>query len=179
MQRKGDGLDKYPVKIVDNRPDYMKQAHDTAPTNSAEDPSDPLHNKQGDILVVQPEHLTGTRPAAVTATQAGPSTSSSSSSSQQETGGPPLPSTQDLDQSAETAIAAGRVPPWRVEGNGPSMRSSIRVDDNSQDISWAQGATPRTLPPPVPLHPRTILTMRSSPTGPGEAQPGHHPLDRW
>ena len=45
------------------------------------------------------------------------------------------------------------------------MRSSVRVDDNSHDLSWVQGATPRTLPPPMPLHPRTVLSMRGTAAG--------------
>ncbi|CAE7248998.1 hypothetical protein AK812_SmicGene13783 [Symbiodinium microadriaticum] len=45
------------------------------------------------------------------------------------------------------------------------MRSSVRVDDNSHDLSWVQGVTPATLPPPTPLHPRTVLSMRGTATG--------------
>ena len=80
-------------------------------------------------------------------------------------GGPPLPSMDDLDQQAAAAVAEGRAPAWQIEGDGPSMRSSVRVDDNSHDLSWVQGATPRTLPPPMPLHPQTVLSMRGSITG--------------
>ena len=124
--------------------------------------ADPQHNLRGDGLVVQPRHLTQ------------PSSSSSASSSGQpaqqpspvegpvQTGGPPLFGMHDLDQQAAEAVQSGRASPWRVEGNGPSMRSSVRVDDNSHDISWVQGATPRTLPPPMPLLPNTVLSMRST-----------------
>ena len=71
----------------------------------------------------------------------------------------------DLEQQSLQAVDAGRVPPWQVEGEGPSMRSSVRVDDNSHDLSWVPGVTPATLPPPMPLHPRTVLSMRSTATG--------------
>ena len=70
-----------------------------------------------------------------------------------------------MEIQAAEAIAAGRAPATQAEGDGPSMRSSVRVDDNSHDISWVQGITPATLPPPMPLHPRTILSMRGSATG--------------
>ncbi|CAE7394441.1 unnamed protein product [Symbiodinium necroappetens] len=80
-------------------------------------------------------------------------------------GGPPLYGTSDLDQQAAEAIQSGQAPPWTVEGQGPSMRSSVRVDDNSHDISWVPGVTPRTRPPPMPLHPNTVLSMRGTATG--------------
>ena len=64
----------------------------------------------------------------------------------------PFPDLADLAQQADEAIASGRAPAWQIDGEGPSMRSSVRVDDNSHHLSWVQGVTPATLPPPMPLH---------------------------
>ena len=172
VQLKGDGVYNYPVQIVDNRPSRPQEHHIAQGMASRDNDNDHslnnhLHNIEADTLVVQPLHLTE---------PTDPSSSSSSSAASHPTpprdqgtmthsGGPPLPSMDDLDQQAAAAVAEGRAPAWQIEGDGPSMRSSVRVDDNSHDLSWVQGATPRTLPPPMPLHPQTVLSMRGSITG--------------
>ncbi|CAE7939355.1 hypothetical protein AK812_SmicGene27094 [Symbiodinium microadriaticum] len=89
-----------------------------------------FHNFVGDVLVVQPAHLTDDPPTTEN----------------------PFPDLADLAQQADEAIASGRAPAWQIDGEGPSMRSSVRVDDNSHHLSWVQGVTPATLPPPMPLH---------------------------
>ena len=171
VQLTGDGVHNYPVQIVDNRP-AQAQTRLTPEAlarqgglNNHGDFDNQRHNIKGDVLVVQPLHLT----------EDGYSGSSSSSASRPvpprdpatttQSGGPPILDMEDLDLQAAEAIDAGHTPAWQIEGDGPSMRSSVRVDDNNHDLSWVQGATPRTLPPPMPLHPRTVISMRGSATG--------------
>ncbi|OLP90072.1 hypothetical protein AK812_SmicGene28379 [Symbiodinium microadriaticum] len=161
VQLRGDGVANYPVQIIDNRPvPAQGGAGEQTPNVAEQQLYNHFHNVVGDLLVVQPAHITDYPHV--------PGAASSSRSPREtplETGGPPLPDISDLELQAAEAIAAGRAPVVQAEGDGPSMRSSVRVDDNSHDISWVQGVTPATLPPPMPLHPRTILSMRGSSTG--------------
>ena len=161
VQLRGDGVANYPVQIIDNRPvPAQREAGGSTPDTADQQLYNQFHNVVGDYLVVQPAHLTDYPHE--------PGSASSSRGPREtplETGGPSLPDISDLELQAAEAIEAGRAPAVQAEGNGPSMRSSVRVDDNSHDISWVQGVTPATLPPPMPLHPRTILSMRGSATG--------------
>ncbi|CAE7798805.1 YCF1, partial [Symbiodinium necroappetens] len=168
VQLKGDGVYNYPVQIVDNRPAHTQdQAGTNVPPSGADNHNHDnyLHNFEGDVLVVQPLHLTELAESSSSSSSASHPTLPRDPTATTRTGGPPLPRMDDLDQQAAEAIQVGRIPAWRLEGSGPSMRSSVRVDDNSHDLSWVQGVTPRTLPPPMPLHPRTVLSMRGSATG--------------
>ena len=166
VQLTGDGVYKYPVQIVDNRP---APSHPTmegrTQTNVQDDPENRLHNIEGDTLVVQPLHLTEDMDSSPSSSSTSHPVPPRDPASTIHSGGPPLHNMHDLDQQAAEAIETGRAPAWQVEGDGPSRRSSVRVDDNSHDISWVQGATPRTLPPPMPLHPRTVLSMRGNADG--------------
>ena len=164
VQLRGDGVLNYPIRVVDNRPEHLRNSEPLPRgLDRIHDQHNIHHNVDSDQLVVQPRHLTQESPSSSSSSR--PVSSQPQQAEALQTGGPPLYGTGDLDQQAAEAIQSGRVPPWKVEDNGPSMRSSVRVDDNSHDLSWVQGVTPRTLPPPMPLHPNTVLSMRSTATG--------------
>ncbi|CAE7336523.1 YCF1, partial [Symbiodinium microadriaticum] len=136
VQLRGDGVANYPVQIIEDTGGQ--------PQTTADQQHDNYHNIVGDPLVVQPAHITDYPHV--------PGAASSSRGPRDpplETGGPPLPDISDLQQLAAQAIAMCRAPAQQVDGEGPSMRSSVRVDDNSHDISWVQKITPATLPPPM------------------------------
>ena len=151
-ERERERVHNYPVQIVDNRPAHpqTRMAANNEASDYAHSPDNHLHNIEGDVLVVQPLHLTESTSSSSSSEPASHPTLPRDPTATTYSGGPPLPHMDDLDHQAAEAIMAGRVPAWQVEGDGPSMRSSVRVDDNSHDLSWVQGVTPRTLPPPMP-----------------------------
>ena len=144
----GDGLSHYPVRIVDNRPQYMQMPS-----------SVPDGVEQGDTLFAQPSHLT-----SATA----PSSSASAimhSGDRPHNLEPDLLDTADLDLEANRAIAQGQAPAWSISGHESTMRASIRVGEISFDIAWTPGAGPPTIPPSMPLAPHTVLTLKGSALG--------------
>ena len=103
----------------------------------------------GDVLFVQPPHLTATSPSPAS-TYAGQ---------------PEQPDIIDLETQAEASIAQGTTPPWHIEDSSSSMRSSIRVGNVSFDLSWLQGAGPPTLPPMIPIAPNVLFSARGTVAG--------------
>ena len=148
VQITGDGLSQYPVRIVDNRPQYM-QVPSSVPDGV----------EQGDTLFAQPSHLTSaTAP-------------SSSSSVIMREGDPPHNlepdplDIEDLDLEANQAIEQGQAPAWSTAGREPTARASIRVGEISLDMAWTPGVDPPTIPPSIPLAPHTVLTLKGSALG--------------
>ena len=139
------------MQILDNRPAYLREAGDAPSAQSSS--HDPTTTTEGDVLFVQPAHLT----------------SNSASSSSAAFGAPIQPDISDLEAQAETAIQEGRAPRWDIEDDTTSMRSSLRIGNVSFDLSWHEGAGPPTLPPTIPIAPNVIFSARG--TGAGALEP--------
>ena len=148
LQLKFNGTSHHPVQMVDNRPEHQQMG------GNPSQPQDGLRQEQdqGDVLFVQPAHLT-----------ASPVASSSASSGEDPT--PPQPDIADLEAQAEQAVREGRAQQWIIEDSSSSMRSSLRIGNVSFDLSWYQGAGPPTLPPTIPIAPNVIFTARASMAG--------------
>ncbi|OLP80146.1 hypothetical protein AK812_SmicGene39471 [Symbiodinium microadriaticum] len=154
----GDGVYNYPVQIVDNRPSRPQEHHTAQGMASRDNDNDHslnnhLHNIEADTLVVQPLHLTE---------PTDPSSSSSSSAASHPTpprdqgtmthsGGPPLPSMDDLDQQAAAAVAEGRAPAWQIEGDDAAL---------SQLWAHAANATPTTTTTLMPGDMNSLVQQR-------------------
>ena len=140
-----------PLNIVDNRPEYIRRegGNPSIPTSGQHQGRPGEAEAEGDVLFVQPPHLTTGRASSSSTTR----------------GQPLQPDIADLETQAEKDIRRGRAPRWEIEDVSSSMRSSIPVGDVSFDISWYHGAGPPTLPPTIPIAPNVVFTARGTATG--------------
>ena len=142
-----NGTFNNPLHVVDNRPEYIR-SQGGQPTNQMRTTSSQT-DQAGDVLFIQPPHLTSTNQASTALTS----------------GQPTQPNITDLEDQADIAVQQGRAPRWEIEDDTNSMRSSIRIGEVSFDISWLQGAGPPTLPPTIPIAPNVVFSARGTVAG--------------
>ena len=160
VQTKANGTLSYPVRTIDNRPEYMRtpaqpttalggQPHATGNQESAE--------HMGDVLFFQPAHLTE------------PSSSSSSTATATERHDRTTITSHinmsDLHDEAVRAVRQNRLTPPSVEDGGHPMRSAVREGDTVFDVAWTSGMGPPTLPPPIPLAANAVITLKGNALG--------------